>query len=658
MEMSVQQADQDLFIDELVKNFTDESKNTCIRTIDRKHQKLRLMSYPMAYYFLTNIGIRDGNLPPNEAVSLALNMIKYYKPSSVTEEEIQKDEYNYAYTRLEFKRLFVQYLVVCCNIDPLEAMKRNEADRFWQRFYSEDESSALTLPVLYGSVNEVEKAKEIQRKQIEDLIILKNYIKSRIEPLNRKYVEEACTNETDKETSWLDYQRKIEIVIAHINSIINRQLAKDWLATDSLFKYTVQWLEQILVMIMKEIDEVKVAEINQPLSYSINYPAIFCDQEQALKMDTDRETSINENFKQRLARTYLNNVEVIEPVLVEFCLVMMGMDVGGMEAPQAHKLARKAINSWSCKPQFRFNKVYTKKELYTICRNYLGHCCNCYSPRILERLTKFWRALFPNTGQFFGYLPDLIGTPDQIKQAESIRETQIEGLLELQEFVKDTTGQAENLFTDLCKELQSSLTIDISVHLNAIIVREEAKDWLNTSLVVYDPNWLYEEIDKLWKAAKDDWQEKISAMQVSEPKIFNQPAEATVKNTTALENTKHIKLSVQAYEINILMLGKLRGQVKVIRAAKDDGITLEPNEHIDLNLFEFAVQENRLMCLEAMKNLVRAGYFELGSIAIEPKEQPNNSTITIKTYNITDKGRDAPILSPILGPQQTGNSAQ
>ena len=91
---------------------------------------------------------------------------------------------------------------------------------------------------------------------------------------------------------------------------------------------------------------------------------------------------------------------------------------------------------------------------------------------------------------------------------------------------------------------------------------------------------------------------------------------------------------------------KLHEEVKVIRTAKDDGIRLE-NEDNDMRVLEFDVKEHRLMCLEAMKNLVRAGYFHLDSIAITCDEQPNGSKLTIKTYKITDEGRIAPLLAPM-----------
>ena len=209
MKTNVQQSEQDSFIDEVLRTVPREHIEPSILTIEQKSGKLKLMSYPLVHFFLAFIGRRDGNLSPEEASSLASKMISYYKPSCISEEEIQKDHYNYAYTRLELNRLYVQYLVVCCNIDPLEAIQAIDDGKFWRRFYPHVkpiESIDSSLPMFYGDAHEVKKAKEIRRKQVADLVILKNHIKNSIEPINRQYID-SLSDESQKQNTWLQYLR-------------------------------------------------------------------------------------------------------------------------------------------------------------------------------------------------------------------------------------------------------------------------------------------------------------------------------------------------------------------------------------------------------------------------------------------------------------------
>ncbi len=151
-----------------------------------------------------------------------------------------------------------------------------------------------------------------------------------------------------------------------------------------------------------------------------------------------------------------------------------------------------------------YKNLYTLAELNLLHFNYLVRYCKISSEKAdrlyTDRAT--WRKLFPKSWsvdilQYDYYLPSLIGTPDEIEQAQYIRRLKVLDLLAVRKLLESNSLLVTvllKILKMLCpyKDLWDKIYL---IHIGQAIVDVEINEnhasfWLNRSRFTYDFAWL------------------------------------------------------------------------------------------------------------------------------------------------------------------------
>ena len=486
-----------------------------IKKTDLDGEPVDVMSIQLVEAFLAMTALRKTKVSADEALLSAQKITSYYPPAIVNLEDLDK-QIHFGYTRMELNRLYTYFLMTYCDFPPMQALDNYGDKWFWRNMF-QNKQTALTFSKIYGKPEDQRIAKLIQRKQTIDLLLLRRGLSKLIIEDSVHAVFDKPDVHTCAEISQMadEYYKCQEIILELIDEIIDRPRAESWLSAPTLFKYTDDWLKDVWNQTLDEIRQWQCKVQDLSFDYSIEYPVLFFSGRPILKIDDGKDnqvTVVNSELVHLLARKAAGEVEMLDPILAEFFLTSVGVTRGGLEPRKAQDIAQHVVNCHSAyiAAELAHNKVFTRFDLHKLCLKYLGIVLNTENPKrsiATEELDKFRWALFPDARSTYNPLPQLVGAPERIKEAAPLRNVQFAELL--------TRGRAAARLIEKLIESQvhpeeflRAYRIRVLNYIETIYEREPAEEWLSTSVLKYDKNWLREEMRRLWETAQKEWETK------------------------------------------------------------------------------------------------------------------------------------------------------
>ena len=259
--------------------------------------------------------------------------------------------------------MYQSFLVNYCKVEPFEALKANEDESFWRQFFPDAEPYSPSLPKLYGNPSDIEQATLIQRGQIADLRILKEGLVTEEESSIKRATKEILDqNKVDSVRA--THQMLTEILIAYIDSIIQRPRAEDWLWTKNLFHYDSKWLDNIKNQVSNEIERWLQDANYTPSQVGFKYPVLSCNSWAVIEVDlqsTDWQVRIvNHRLINIFILKFSDELTVLACELIMFFLMSLGVKVAQKDAKEAYGLAKKIASLWRDKLRLTRHNFYTK----------------------------------------------------------------------------------------------------------------------------------------------------------------------------------------------------------------------------------------------------------------------------------------------------------
>ncbi len=219
---------------------------------------------------------------------------------------------------------------------------------------------------------------------------------------------------------------------------------------------------------------------------------------------------LNSELRKCIDTVFLQQ-EVLNDNAIEIFLTEIGVETGKQEKTYAQAMARKAINFYTpgeLKKRFDYDGPgHTRTDLNKIYLSYLVKACNINWFTALGSIQddQLWYVFFPetvHTCRAVKDLPPLIG--EDVGQAASIRRRQVNELFILGDLfnkllsgpsfcfidehsTSDIPKNAEELFGDAIEYIYK--TID------TISKCADAKEWLTKKSIMYNVDWLKEEMN-------------------------------------------------------------------------------------------------------------------------------------------------------------------
>ena len=484
--------------------YNSERPSDHIKTVKYNWQKIDVLSVPAVKASLAILAqAYNPNISSDEALTCAHRFIVSYPPGIINIDDCE-NQIRFGYTWLELSRLHIEFLMSACNVDPIQAVERERADQFW-RYMHADTKAIFNFPTIFGSPDKLRIARLVQRKQIIDLLFLKEIIL----PLGiEKAFGPFSEHGNQIENHHLDTSFGLmEIIGAIINQLIDKPRAEDWAFTTEFSKYTTGWLKNLWAQVLDEmiLQEHRINELSG--EFSIDYPFLLFADHPILEVaeNTDGQIKvIDSGFASILAKKFANELEIFKPELARFFLTSVGVVNGGLQPKKAEKLAYDTIRAYGY--SLSWYQAFKEDDLLSLCINYIGNWDNSINLKrylAYEQVDKFRWALFPDACSTSVRFPNLIGEPDKVQQARLLRYKKYVDLVtrsrSLSRLLKRITKQ--QIYPD---DLLQAYKHRLHSYIANIREQTRAEDWLSLSAMNYDRNWLRSQMKRFWETAQDE----------------------------------------------------------------------------------------------------------------------------------------------------------